>query len=269
MDDLEFRRGVLADPQLRDRDLVRAAQSDPARTRFVNEMRRFERRLEEALEVTVPEGLAERVLLRRSMDGQRSQAQQGAFERRLSDALDVDVPEGLAARILLRQGIAEQRRRQRIWRGGLALAASVLLSVTLTVFLWPKSVTLEESVLAHIHTEIKELAQRGPVSESQLRMVMHKNGAELVGEIGKVNFVKLCPMRKREGGHIILAGQMGPVTVFLMPEERISAPVEVADERFAGRIVPVANGSMAIVGERGEPVAEIEHRLRGALRFTS
>jgi hypothetical protein len=130
-------------------------------------------------------------------------------------------------------------------------------------------VTLEESVLAHVHHEVSKLSEQNSVPEAQLRMVARKNGAEVVGEIGEVRYAGLCPMREHEGAHIILAGQKGPVTVFLMPQERIASAREVADERFSGRIVPVPNGSMAIVGEQGESLTEIEQRLRGALRFTS
>jgi hypothetical protein len=268
MDDLEFRRRVYADPRLRDPELASVAQGDTARMRFVREVLRFEERLEAALDVPVPEGLADRVLLRRHLAEEQGQ-DPAAFERRLSAALAVDVPDGLAARILLRQGLAEQRRRQRVWRGTLALAASVLLSVSLVIALWPQSTTLEESVLAHIHHELNKLSEQHDIPESRLRMVAQKNGAEIVGEIGPVRYAGLCPMREHEGAHIILAGEKGPVTVFLMPHERVASARDVADERFTGRIVPVPNGSMAIVGEQGESIPAIEQRLRGALRFTS
>lgn len=231
MDDLEFRRRVYADPLLRDPDLAREARARPARARVVEEAARLERRIGEALEVEVPAGLADRILLRRGIDA--------------------------------------GRRRRRMWQGGLSLAAGVVLASWLVLVLWPQPQSLEASVLAHVHREIEKLEASRTVSLDDLRRVTSRTGADLVGELGEVRFADLCPMRKGTGAHLVLAGQRGPVTVFLMPGEAVRERIALADERFVGRIVPTSNGSMAIVAESGEPLGSVERRLRSALRFRS
>jgi hypothetical protein len=43
----------------------------------------------------------------------------------------------------------------------------------------------------------------------------------------------------------------------------------VRDERFDGYIVPMENGSLAVVGEHGEAIDELMHRITSAMRSVS
>lgn len=271
MDDLEFRRRLLADPSLSDPELAAAVAADPARQRAADEAARLERGIRAALEVEVPQDLADRVLLRQAIAEHNDDVDRGAgqFEQRLRSAMKVDAPDGLEARILLRQGLAERRRRQTFWRSGLALAASVVVAAWTFLALWPSSQPLEASVIAHINHEINLLSQDGQVPDFMVKAVTQPSGVNVVGDLGTVRHASVCQMRRYPGSHLVLAGTQGPVTVLIMPQERVSEPMTITDDRFAGRIVPTVNGSMAIVGEQGEALDEIETRLRSSLVFAS
>ena len=58
MDDLEFRRTVFAEPFSEDQRIQAAITADPQKQAFVNDVRRFDTELKQALDVAVPENLA-------------------------------------------------------------------------------------------------------------------------------------------------------------------------------------------------------------------
>ncbi len=58
----------------------------------------------------------------------------------------------------------------------------------------------------------------------------------------------------------------GPVTVLILPGERIGGRIPILDPSLRGIIVPVERGSIAIVGEPGEALDAVERRILGAMR---
>jgi len=198
-------------------------------------------------------------------------------------ALAIAPPAGLAARVMLKQSFAPRR-----WVPRLAVAATVLMAIAATsvTYLWNRPLSLEAEVLAHIHAEPEALAAPGPVDADKLAAVLRALGAQLdsapgddamdgggtspgMGEVDRVGsersrprrelavevrYAGICDIRRRPGAHLVLAGERGPVTVLLMPDERVSqrAPLRTGD--LEGVVLPVDGGSMAIVGSRGEPL---------------
>ena len=72
MDDLEFRRTVMAEPNSKDpkiqQKVQQAANSDSSKQAFLDEMRQFDDNLSAALKVDVPENLSERLILRQTLE---------------------------------------------------------------------------------------------------------------------------------------------------------------------------------------------------------
>lgn len=199
-----------------------------------------------------------------------------AFEPTLKNAVETAPPDGLAARILLRQAMHESRqRRQRRWY---AVAAGLVLVVGLTVSIWLPStptLSLEQTVLHHIHNELHHLHDRKAVPSTQLSALLATIGTRLTAPaadpqpLGTVHYAGLCDMRRGRGAHLVVQGERGPVTLLVMPGEAIVDRKYVSDRRFNGIIVPVPGGSLAIVGEPEETLETIERRVRAVLRFTS
>ena len=65
MDELEFRRRAITHPSDRDPAFLAAAEASVANRKHLDEMKQLDRSLQRAMEVEVPAGLAERILLRR------------------------------------------------------------------------------------------------------------------------------------------------------------------------------------------------------------
>ena len=192
------------------------------------------------------------------------------LERALSEALQVTPPEGLRERLIL-DGRLRRHARRRLWRGA-ALAAGVLsLAVALSLRPLPWVAggdPLARTLVHHIQDEAAHLHQVGPVPPERLARLFARFGARLEGSLGQVNYAGRCHIHEGEGIHLVVAGRSGPVTLLFMPGERIGAPIRVLDERFQGRILPTPYGGLALVGERGEVLEPIARRVGRALRWT-
>jgi hypothetical protein len=188
--------------------------------------------------------------------------QQARFEERLAEALHVDVPAELNARLVLNQSLHQSRRIRT-----LAIAATVLLTVALAGGWWlrPFSPSLDQTVLAHIEEERDLLTLRDRVSDASVAHLSQTVGMPLQNSVGEVRHVGICTIGKHRGGHLILAGMNGPVTVLLLPGEPVARRKIFEGDGLQGVLVPTGRGGMAIVGEPGEALDKIEQRLLVAL----
>ena len=185
-------------------------------------------------------------------------AQETAFEQALAGALAVPVPENLSARVILNQAIQQPR-----WPYGLSAAAAVLLiliPVTL-LLLRPWSTSLEQDVLTHITDEREHLAARDRVPESKVLAVLETIGVAGNPFLSNVHYAGVCPIRHHLGGHLIVAGTQGPVTILFMPREAIGQQQRIDADGFHGIIVPHGAGSVAIVGQSGEALDDFKRQL--------
>jgi Protein of unknown function (DUF3379) len=179
-------------------------------------------------------------------------------EQRLRAVLAVAPPAGIGARILLRHSFARRAR----WP--LALAASVLLTLTvgLTGYFLSRPLSLEAEVLAHIHAEPDHLASHKPENPDKIANVLHSLRARLDGQAGEVRYAGVCDIGKRLGGHLVIQGQRGPVTVLLLPDQKLDRPLPIQAHGLAGVVLPAAGGAVAYVGMTGEPIDELAGRLK-------
>ena len=178
-----------------------------------------------------------------------------AFESDLNHASKVEVPEGLASRILLRQRLSvEQKRRKQF---GMATAAVFLLGfvVVISGFLTngsggSDSQSLAQVVLQHVNDELHHLQDHKNLSIQQLNSVLENHGNKFKALPGRtINYAGACPIRDRQGAHVIVGSPSGPITVLFMPGEFVGERAQLQDERFQGVIIPTEQGSMAIIAE--------------------
>ena len=192
------------------------------------------------------------------------------FERLLKQAFKTEVPENLASRILLRHSF-QARRTQLSWRRhAYALAASIVLSVGLVggfVLHMQRGPSLGEAVVSHVNEELFALTASGPVGEEELQALIKPVGLELTGYIGNVTFATLCVVRGKITGHLVMEGEKAPVTVLLMPNERVKERSVIREDHLRGMIVPQGNGALVIVGAPGEPLDSIASRVQSVVRW--
>ena len=232
MDDLEFRRRCVANPFDRDEVFLRKTRESPEHAQFVERQARFDRQLKAIM-------------------------------------IDVAVPEGLEARIKLRHSLQQRQFASRFWKRSCALAAGLIIAAGVVILLILPRDGLQDAVLAHVYHELHHLIEQNSVTDARLQSVLSTAGGRLAREFDRVNYAGTCQIRHREGVHLVLKGRVGPVTVLLMPGEHIARRDVIEDARFKGIIVPTPNGSMAILGESGEPLQDIELKVLSAIVWKS
>jgi len=265
MNCIDFRRRHATEPASRDAALREHLADCPACARFATQMEGFEASLREALNIPVPGRLAE--LSWQCIGGEHDRPADAEFERRLGQAMRVEVPPGLDGRILFRHALY-QRRGARRWYLSLAVAASLALAVVVVTHT-PRQPGdgAPGELIAHIQQEAEALASNAEVSPAELEATLAVLGLALEDSVGRVTYAMVCEFRRALGAHLVVTGRRGPVTLFIMPAERVAAPRRFDHPQYAGIIIRHARGSAAIIGRHDEALEPVARRLERALRW--
>ncbi len=228
MNCLEFRREKLADP----RRLTAEAQahlSDCAACRgFAAEVDENEARLAEVLDVPVPEGLAERIVLRRKT--------QTRFSPRLG-----------------------------------MLAASLVLTFAFGFQQWRDFSSQDYAKLAieHVMHEPESFTTVRSADPELFRRVMHTFGGEMQASLGKVRYMKLCPVPEGTGWHIVFETEDGKLaTLILIPAKRMKADSEQAQVGGWNAVArPGGQGFYAVITDSPDNLAKVDELVRQKVRW--
>ena len=126
MDDLQVRRSILSDPKGRDDALNEAIKNDIAKQKFVQEI--------------------------------------DALDDKIAQAMNIPVPDGLYDKLILRQTLASHQQQKSKTRVRLAMAASVAFVMGLTVNFMMFSSTyknLGDYAIAHVNHEASHFSNNG------------------------------------------------------------------------------------------------------------
>lgn len=180
----------------------------------------------------------------------------GAFEQALRAGLEVPVPAGFAER-MARAQVARRRRF-------LAAAASVAVAAGAGGFYF--LARQDPLALACIDFVMKEEAKSimmGPMPRAQAESALATTlPLQAMERVGKVMHVGTCPFNGQTSYHVVLMVPQGKVTLLVMPETRMKRMRHATKEGMHAEVLPLARGSVGIVGA---DLAVVES-VAGALR---
>lgn len=129
--------------------------------------------------------------------------------------------------------------------------------------------SLADEIMAHLDHEPGALTvTTTPVADRTLRNVVSKDGAEMDTGIGLVTYARSCVINGKSVPHLVIQGEHGPVTLLLMPGESVETAVPLSGEAVHGVILPLGEGSIAIIGDRAERLDEIERRVVDSVKWS-
>ncbi|HEY5682233.1 MAG TPA: DUF3379 family protein [Sulfuricaulis sp.] len=108
---------------------------------------------------------------------------------------------------------------------------------------------------------------REDIQLAELNNALLEVGAQMMPALGRVDYLSICQIRKANGGHIVIDGAKGPVTILMLPGEHVMDRIQFRNERFQGVIFPGQAGSLAIIGEHGEHLEEFVQRVCKTVKF--
>ena len=151
-----------------------------------------------------------------------------------------------------------------VWFG---VAASVLLAAVIGLRLAGPGMdetfgSLEEQVLAHVdHEPVALLPSSTPVSDARLANAVPRNIATMNRDIGLITFAEFCTINGKDVPHLVIQGERGPITILLMPYEKVAAATPLDGVNIHGVILPVGDGSIAIIGDRNESLERVQQSV--------
>lgn len=198
-----------------------------------------------------------------------------ALDAKIASALEIDVPALTMPELpeIDTANVTALPRRRFTAPQWLAAAATVAAVAVLGFFTigGDRSYdSLADEIIAHLDHEPYALKVTDvPVEDRRLNQIVPANIATMNHNAGLITYAQSCVINGKEVPHLVLQGQYGPVTILLMPEEMVDGPQSLMGESINGVILPVGDGSIAIIGEDGENLERVERNLRDSVRWST
>jgi len=202
------------------------------------------------------------------------------FDELLKDSLKIDVPEDLADKIMLEQSFALERDKNVSARWHIAIAASIafVIGVSLPIMNGilnsPGSLQFAQAdigtvALEHVKNEYFLTAKANENASLQtVNAKLAVYGAQAKEGLGEVLFVNYCSFEGTSALHMILNGEKGRVSVFIVPEDGDFKPsAEFSSDHLKGISEKMGKASLVIVGEPDEPLDMTKNKLQESIKW--
>lgn len=199
-----------------------------------------------------------------------------ALDLKIAKALQIDVPELRMPELpdIDTADVASLPIRRRttmpFW---FAVAATVVLATSITIRLsgtFQSYETLADELLAHLDHEPAALRVTDqPVSDRRLARVVPAGMAVFNRDEALITYAQPCTINGKKVPHLVIQGQYGPVTILLMPDETVAEVTPLDGDNIRGVILPVGDGSIAIIGNRAEQLDSIQENVVNSVMWTT
>ena len=233
MDDLQFRRGIYADPHNNDEtfspEMLSEIQKDSAKHQFSQDIQKL--------------------------------------DKKIAQAMDVPVPEDLVNKLILRQTLASHQQKKRKNKLHLAMAASVALVVGLMVnFMQFSSAydSLGDYALAHVYHEenLFNNNDEATISLSYLNQKMASFDGSFASSFGKLIAADFCRFDHMKSLHLVFQGKTDIVTIFVVPNnESLAFESNFNDEKLIGRSQHFSNNNIIVIADKNEPLEQWQNAI--------
>ncbi|CAK4067178.1 MULTISPECIES: DUF3379 domain-containing protein [Vibrio] len=235
MDDLEFRRRIMSDPKCRDSELNAAIKESESNAKFADEILDLDAQIAKAMNVDVPEDLADRILFNQTSNVKEDNVVRPNFARRAM---------AMAASVAFVAGLLVGQVN---WGNIVVSPAQASLASTAI-----KHVVDEKPFVNHLDEQVKS-------SQINAKMVpfSHSLSAHFPYHVYYLNH---CGFGESNALHMVFRGEKGKVTLFLtgIAANDVS---EFAEDGMVGIIEPMGEVSLILVGDKGENVAKIAENI--------
>lgn len=145
----------------------------------------------------------------------------------------------------------------------LALAASIVIGLSVGLALWISSPrpSLAREVIGHVAHEPAAMTATMPIAPATLAEVLDPEGTQLRPGIGDVTYATRCVFEGHVVPHLVVRTPQGPVTVLLLRHRNVSKPVRLAEQGYAGVVLPAPHGSIAIVSRDQKDLEAVARRV--------
>jgi hypothetical protein len=235
MDELTFRRHVLADPFSQDPQVIQAAHQDPVKQQFWHDIKEQELTLQQTLQIDVPHDLADKLLWE-----QVSQTDTASFSHPTTP-------------------------RRPLWY---ALAASVVMAISVGWMNYHSNEnTFYDDVIAHIEHVSEHEITGEVISLATVNDKLAKFGGVINAAFGKILSVNFCVIDGVESLHVQMGNPDNPTSVFILPKEVVISEA-LAKNNIQGKILEYQSANVLIMGTASQTFANVTEQLAQHLAFS-
>ena len=214
--------------------------------------------------------------LRRQSDSEQDKAfvdQAKQFDSELQSILKVDSPDDLTDKILLEQSFAIENKKNLSHRWHMAIAASVAFIIGITLPLLNDLNYLPQEIgtvaMQHVQREYlftEQVNEHANLSTVNAKLASY--GGRAKGDFGEVLYVNHCSFENTPALHMIIQGEKGRITVFVVPEDAglINSP-NFNNQYLKGLTESIGTTSLVIVGEKDEPLENVQQKLKENIQW--
>ncbi len=172
-----------------------------------------------------------------------------SFEAELNAALEVHVPDSLAEKILLNNAMSTTRKKFFSVKKFMAMAASFALVsfVSLRLLLFTPSTAMANDALTHIYHDIQNLSEHQLDAKEKMARAMKAVGFSHEVSLKEISYAANCMVGKRAGVHLVVTIDSETYTVLLLPKVNVEKDEFFSDENFHGEIVAMNEGALIVI----------------------
>ena len=213
MDDLQFRRQAYGDPNNQSDDFLQHMASHPDDAKLVKELK--------------------------------------ALDTQLTQALNIAVPDDLAEKLLLRQQLNQHRQSQKRTRYLMAMAASIAFIVGVSFsMLRFTPIDLSEHALAHVYHETKALQIEQDIGFNDVNFKLASMSglqqSKFIQQPGRVFYTAYCDFQGVKSLHLVMQDENGQKGYFTNNDEDVSIELDGNIIFFKVRGVTIDNISFLV-----------------------
>jgi hypothetical protein len=254
----EARTALGATPEVTDAAVAEHLHACEACVAYAREMQQLDALLRDAMSVPVPDiklptGL---YAVEADVDARASTLERG-------DTPSPAQPAQLRARSAA-IGASWSRLSRRI-----ALAASVAGVAVLAGLLWvgvPRE-SLATALVEHMAEEPDAWDTTTALPGATVAKVLSRSGVRLEPGRMDITYAHSCWFRGRYVPHLIVQIPEGPVTVVVLPRERVAGIVEFQENGYHGTLVPAESGSIAVLTRDRVDVDAVAETVLTAIKY--
>ncbi|PSV17740.1 DUF3379 domain-containing protein [Photobacterium kishitanii] len=240
MDDLEFRRRLLADPNDNDPEIIKAKNQSSSNRHFSNELQQLDQQLKQTLNVDIPDNLADRILFHQSSQAQPKTNHH--YKRYFSY--------GLAASVMFfmgflvgQQDIYPQQPQQQVFT----------------------PMSMPAIALQHVNAEAQFVEHTDEaVTLQQVNAKLKPFGTSMNQLPGHIYYLNYCGFDGDRALHMVVGTDSGKMTVFIVPQTSSKMATD-SDNINKSLLLPLQDASLIIVGDKDEKLMPIAEKLKSEL----
>jgi hypothetical protein len=164
---------------------------------------------------------------------------------------------------------ARAKRRQKpanVWSGW-ALAASTAVVSVLAIWALRPGATLAHDIVAHVEYEPESWTSDQPAPAATLAETLAKAGVALDMRSNDVMYARSCPFRGQVVPHLVVRTASGPVTVLILPHEKVQQRTSFHEDGMTGVITPAPRGSIAVLARNDDNIDAVAQQVQKSVRW--